>query len=52
VEREGNVTKKMTEKFITRGLPEGSITLSIDGSHSTLLSGPTNTPGRSLKFAP
>lgn len=42
----------MLEKFSTRGFPEGSKTLSIEGSHSTLLSEPTITPGRSLKLAP
>lgn len=36
----------------TKGFPEGSFTLSTSGSHSTLLSGRTRTPGKSLKFAP
>lgn len=36
----------------TNGFPEGRYTLFTFGSHSTLLSGRTRTPSKSLKFAP
>jgi hypothetical protein len=37
---------------LTRGRPDGKSTLSFLGSNLATLSGPTTTPGRSLKLAP
>ena len=39
-------------EHLTRGLPEGKSILCLVGSNLATLSGPTMTPGRSLKLAP
>lgn len=39
-------------EHLTRGLPDGKSILSLVGSNLATLSGPTMTPGRSLKLAP
>lgn len=44
--------KRNKDRFHTNGFPEESFTLSTFGSQLTLLSEPTITPGKSLKFAP